>query len=286
MDVSHATILSSLEPLQESARAWLTRPLNRPYWALYIDATNFHTRRRGGVELEPSMVVVGVDETHHRSILAVEPGSREDTAAWRAAFVELKKRGLKPGEVRIGVMDGLPGLEDAFREAFPQAVTARCWIHALKNSQAKAPASLRVPFKELVDRVMYASSEDSARKSFAKLKSAMGDDGQRAVECLEKDLDALLAHYKFERRFWQALKTTNAVERVHREIKRRTKSMDALGEGNLSVVIAFTALRLEAGWRRHKVDSRAIYNVATKSKKAIDSQEATSEAMNVLTGAA
>lgn len=282
MDVSRETILQSLEPLQKAAQNWLTRPLDQQYWALYIDAINIKTRRRDSVELEPSLIVVGVDGSNHRSILAVEPGARENVASWRAAFAELKKRGLQAGKVRVGVMDGLPGLEEAFREAFPKAVTARCWIHAMRNAIAKAPARLRVPFKESAERVMYASSEDAAKGAFAKLKEAMGVDANRAVACLEKDLTSLLAHYKFDKWLWQALKTTNPVERVNKEIRRRTKTMDAVGEGNLSVVIAFVALRLEAGWRRQKVNSRSIYNLATKSRKAIATEEASEEAMGAL----
>lgn len=285
MNVSRDTVSACLGPLQEAAQKWLTRPLDGRYWALYIDATNINIRRRGSVEKEPSLVVVGVNETNRRSILAVEPGSRETVESWRAAFAELKRRGLKPSTVRVGVMDGLPGLENAFREFFPKAVTARCWVHASKNAVAKAPARLREPFKQLAEKVMYASSEDAARKAFGRLKEAMDTDAQRAVACLEKDLDALVAHYRFDRRFWQALKTANPVERVHREIKRRVKVMDAVGEGNLNVLIAFTALRLEAGWKRQRVDSRSIYNLSPKGKAAIEGQEATRAAIDELTTA-
>ena len=82
----------------------------------------------------------------------------------------------------------------------------------------------------------------------------MGGDGERAVHCLEKDLDSLLAHYQFEKPLWRALKTTNPIERVNRELKRRTKSMDTLGESTLNVLLAFTALRLEYGWATTRVD--------------------------------
>jgi transposase-like protein len=64
--------------------------------------------------------------------------------------------------VRLGVMDGLPGLENAFPESFPKAATGRCWVHALRNALAKTPARLREPFKSLSHKVMYASSEDAA----------------------------------------------------------------------------------------------------------------------------
>ena len=114
--------------------------------------------------------------------------------------------------------------------------------------------------------MMYATSEDRARTAFARLKEAMNGEAQRAVGCLEKDLDALVAHYRFERRFWVALKTTNAIERLHRELKRRTKSMDALGESNLMVVVAFVALRLEAGWSRNRVDSQATEKLTARGR--------------------
>ena len=283
IDVGKNKVSSSLGPLREPARAWLTRPLgDRKYWALYVDGTNFRVQRRGSVESEPSLVVVGVDETNHRSILAIEPGSRENLDAWRVVFRSLKARGLDGEAVTVGVMDGLPGLERLFREEFPHAVTARCWLHALKNSLEKVPSRLRTPFKELAHKVMYAASESDARKAFRALKDAMKTDGQRAVECLENDLDALVAHYRFEKRYWLALKTTNAVERVHREIKRRTKAMDALGEGNLEVLVAFTALKLEAGWRKHRIDSRALHNLNAVDPPAIVDQNAAEEAMEEL----
>jgi putative transposase len=282
MDVSRETILHSLEPLQDAARNWLTRDLTDPYWALFIDAVNIKTRRRDSVELEPSLVVVGVDDQNRRSVLAVEPGARENLESWRAAFAELKRRGLKASNVRVGVMDGLPGLERAFSEAFPKATTCRCWTHAMRNAIAKAPARLRVPFKELAEKVMYASSQEAAKRSFDKLKTAMNGDAKRAVGCIDKDLDSLLAHYKFDKRFWPALKTTNPVERVHREIRRRTKTMDAVGEGNLTVIIAFTALRLEVGWRKHRIDSKSMNNLGKKRAKALSSQQASGEAMMAL----
>lgn len=266
IEVSKDTVSSSLTDLRPAAEAWLTRPLSRPYWALYVDGTNFKVQRRGSTELEPMLAVLGVDEAKHRSILAIEPGTRENVDCWRAVFRSLKQRGLDASAVRVGVMDGLPGLEKLFREEFPDAVTARCWLHALGNAREAVPARLRLPFKELAHNVMYATSEDAARKAFSKLKEAMNGEAQRAVACLEKDLDALVVHYRFERRLWLALKTTNAIERLHRELKRRTKSMDALGEGNLMVVVAFIALRLEAGWSRNPVDSKAAEKLTARGR--------------------
>ena len=105
---------------------------------------------------------------------------------------------------------------------------------------------------------MYASSENEARISFQELKAAMGTDAERAVHCLEKDLDSLLVHYRFEKSLWRVLKTTNPIERVNKEFKRRTKSMETLGERTLQVLVAFTALRLEYNWQITPVNSARL----------------------------
>lgn len=255
VEISKQTVSNSLESIKEKATNWLTRELNVKYWALYIDGTNFKIQRRGSIEKEPSLVVLGVDENNRKSILAIEPGAKDNAESWRAVFRELIQRGLDARAVRIGIMDGLPGLEAVFKEFFPNSVTARCWVHALKNTLAKTPARLQEGLKQLAHRVMYAESENAAREAFTALKEAMGTDAERAVRCLEKDLDSLLVHYRFDRSLWIALKTTNPIERINKELKRRFKSMGSIGEQTLECLLAFTALRLEMNWQNAPINS-------------------------------
>jgi putative transposase len=270
VEVSAKTISNSLNVVAEAADNWLSRPLTQPYWALYIDGTNFNIQRRGSTQKEPSLVVLGIDASNRRSILAIEPGTRDNCDAWRAVFRDLKRRGLDPSHVRVGIMDGLPGLERLFKEEFCEAVTARCWAHAMRNACAKAPERLRDSFKLLADKVMYASSEGAALHEFKVLKELLGNDCERAVKCLEKDLESLTVHYRFDQRFWRALKTTNCIERIHKEFKRRTKSMESLGERSLKSVLVFTALKLEMGWRMKAVDSSSLKKFGIKSENIIE----------------
>jgi putative transposase len=220
VEFSRDSVTRSLESLKSQAEGWLRRPIESKYWALIIDGTNFRVRRRGSVAKEPLLVVLGIDENNHKSILAIEPGVRDNVDAWRACFRDLKARGLDPSSVRVGVMDGLPGLERLFVDEFSQAVTARCWFHVLQSS--------------------------------------LGNDATRAVACLERDLDSLVTRYRFEKAMWRSLKTTNAVERIHKEFKRRARSMEALVESTLMTVVAFTALKIELGWRMRRVDSYRV----------------------------
>jgi len=280
LDVSRQTISNSLECIEQKSQEWLTRPIDKKYWALYIDGTNFKIQRRGSTEREPSLVVLGIDESNHKSILAIEPGTKDNADTWEVVFNEIIKRGLKPDDVRIGIMDGLPGLEEKFKATFSKAVTARCWVHALRNTLAKCPARFRPAFKKLVRPVMYATSEDAARRAFKALKEALGSDSERAIKCLEKDLDSLLVHYRFEKKLWLALKTTNPIERINKEFKKRTRSMGTLGAKTLENLLAFTALRLEVNWRKVPVDFVMIDNFKNLGHKTNAIEETFTELLH------
>lgn len=265
VEVTKDTISDSLSLISEEALNWLTRPITKKYWALYVDGTFFRVQRRGSTKSEPSLVVVGIDSDNYRSILAIEPGTKDNTDAWRAVFAELRRRGLSSSDVRIGVMDGLPGLEKLFREEFPNAVTARCWSHAKRNAVAKCPERLRSAFEVAVNKVMYATSENASRKAFDALCQEMKSDAERAVLCLQKDLDSLTAHYRFDKECWVALRTTNAIENINRQLKRRTQTMDTVGESTLQSMLAFVALKIEIGWQMHRVNSK-IFNKTKKGE--------------------
>ena len=277
LEISHQTVSSSLQLISGEAQKWLSRPITEPFWALIIDGTYFHVRRRGSVEKEPSLIVLGISENNRRSILAIEPGTRDSADAWRSVFASLKERGLDPSRVKVGVMDGLPGLENAFREHFPAAVTARCWFHSMQNALAKTPKRLHDAFHILARKIMYADGEIAAKTAFSELEEAMKDDCHRAVECIRKDLNSLLSHYKFPRKLWRPLKTTNAVERIHKEFKRRARAMDGMTESTLSTLAAFTAMRLEMSWKRRAVDTYAAKELERGSVPFIGDVQSSNE---------
>ena len=270
VEVSTDTVTKSLSSVEGKALEWLERPLEKKYWALFVDGTNFKMQRRQSTEKEPALVVLGIDSDNLMSILAMQPGHKDSADCWREVFKDLVVRGLNPQAVQIGIMDGLPGLEAAFRESFVNAKTARCWVHSLRNALAKTPERLREAFKVLAHQIMYARSENDAREAFKGLKLAMGSDADRAVRCLEKDLESLLVHYKFDQRFWRTLRTTNPIERVNKELKRRTKSMETVGERTLNVVLAFVAMRLEYHWQRVPVDSAHLEKLGHKKQNQVE----------------
>jgi transposase-like protein len=248
VNVSAQEVSGAIDRIVPAAKRFLERPLGDRQWRyLYIDGTNFRVRRTT-VEREPTLVVVGVDQDGRKSVLAMVQGAKDDRTAWAAVFVQLQERGLQSVGVELGIMDGLPGLSNAFREAFPRAHVARCWIHKARNVLPLVPKRYQKAFKVSWDAVAYANSETDAREAFGQLKAQWNGKCDDAIERLDRDLEPLLAHYRFPREHWAALRTTNPIERVNKEFKRRARAMETVSADGLKALLAFTAVRLEYGW--------------------------------------
>jgi putative transposase len=258
MRLSAQEVSNALDKIVPAARAFLERDLSdRKFKYLYIDGTNFRVRRTT-VDLEPTLVVVGVDDTDRKSVLAGISGDKESKAAWEMVFANLKERGLDASTVELGIMDGLPGLAAAFREAFPRARVARCWVHKARNVMPRVPRRYQAEFKTSWDAVQYADGTETARAAFVALDERWTSVCADAVNSMRRDIDALLVHYEFPREHWDALRTTNPIERVNKELKRRSKAMETIGADALLTLLAFTALRLEFHWRQTPLTSNKL----------------------------
>jgi len=254
MEVSKAS-----QELTRAVEAWRERDLSsEPIKYMYVDGTLFSMRIDGSVEKVPILVVIGVNEDGHRTILAVQSGDKESASTWRELFKDLKRRGLDSSRVVLGVMDGLSGLERVFAEEFVNAKVQRCQIHVARNVLAKVPRKLKKTVSDEVRSIFYASSKSKALQFFEEFKSRWSNELPSAVKCLENSLDACLAYLQFPEEEWICLRTTNVIERVNKEFKRRTKPMEIVaGERSCYTLLAFVCLRMELRWR-----SKPIGNVA------------------------
>ena len=265
--VSAQEVSNALHTIVPAAKAYLERPLHeRRFVYLYVDGTNFHVRRTT-VDKEPTLVVLGVDEKGRKSVLSMVSGDKENKSTWQTVFAELKARGLDGCAVELGIMDGLSGLEEAFTDAFVNAKAARCWVHKARNTMTRVPRRYQAAFVEDWNKVAHASNFDEARGAFDALKQRWSKDAGDAVACMARDIDALLVHYTFPKEHWACLRTTNPIERVNKEFKRRSKSMEVVSPDGLKALMAFTALRLEYGWRSVPIGHNGYENLKGKNKQ-------------------
>ena len=121
------------------------------------------------VDNVPVLAVIGVTHNGFKTVLGLQSGDKESASSWREFFKDLKQRGLNTDDVRLGVMDGLPGLETVFKEEFTHAKTQRCQVHVARNVLAKVPKSLKKVADE-IRSIFYASSKKKTKQIFRAFK--------------------------------------------------------------------------------------------------------------------
>lgn len=252
--ISHAQVSECSAALCESVEKWRIRPIEEEIKYLYLDGTNFKMRVHGSVELVPILVVIGVTKSGHKKVLALQAGDKESATSWREVFKDLKLRGLDKDKVQLGIMDGLPGLEKTFLEEFPKAKKQRCQVHVSRNVLCKVPKKLKREVADDIRSIFYAKSRVKADMFMKEFKEKWGKNIPSAVKCLESSIDSTLRYLEFPEDEWVALRTTNPIERLNKEFKRRTKSMEIVaGESSCYNLLAVISLRMEVYWQRHPI---------------------------------
>jgi len=149
----------------------------------------------------------------------------ESKASWRSFLENLKVRGLEGHNLELIIMDGCPGLWSAIEEVFPLVSHQLCWVHKLRNVSKYCPKRYRELCTQEAAKIMYAKSSGVALKLFRMWKKRWKDKSPKAVECLERDMDKLIAFFEFPSKFHKVIRTTNVIERCFGEVRRRLKVM-------------------------------------------------------------
>ena len=260
--LSATEVSNASAELKQAVETWRTRDLSREKIKyLFVDGVNFRMRMQGSIELVPVLVVIGVREDGTKLVLSLQSGDKESAATWRQFFKDLKKRGLDGSTVILGIMDGLSGLEKVFEEEFSRAKIQRCQVHVARNVLAKVPRKLKQEVADDLRSIFYASSRKKADEFAVSFAAKWEKDLPSAVHCLANSLDACLTFFSFPEEEWISLRTTNIIERLNKEFKRRTKPMEIVaGENACYLLLAFISLKMEMNWRTTKI-GKVIFKV-------------------------
>ena len=199
----------------------------------------------------PVLVTLGVRADGERVVLDVRLAGDESTAAWRDVIRSLVERQV--GRPLLAIIDGSAGLAAALREQWPTLAIQRCTAHKLRNLEAKAPVRLREELVEDYRRMIYAETHtlvDQARARFTKKWRLRCP---AVVECLDEAGDDLFAFLRFPKTQWKALRTTNALERINGEFRRRTKTQASL-PGQEAVLLQLFGLLRSGHVKLRKID--------------------------------
>ena len=253
--ISPTEVSNANKELIDAVDRWRSRDLSEePIKYMFLDGVNFDMRVNGSVEKVPVLVAIGVTETGHRRVLGFQAGDKESAPTWREFFKDLKKRGLDGNNMVLGIMDGLGGLEKVFKEEFPKAKVQRCQVHVSRNVLAKVPRKLKKEVSDDLRSIFYASSKQKAMEFFDIFKDKWQKDLPSAVKCLENSIEACLTFFICPEEEWISLRTTNIIERLNKEFKRRTKPMEIVaGENACYMLLAFISLKMEIHWRSNPI---------------------------------
>jgi transposase-like protein len=203
----------------------------------------------------PVLGVVGVLPDGHKHLLALDLCGGESFAAWKGCLDDLVARGLRAPV--LAIIDGNSGLRRAVGLVWPRTAVQRCCVHKLRNLERKAPKHALAEIRDDFHRIVYATDADVARAAFATFERTWAKRCSGVVTSLREGGDELLTFFRFPKAQWKTLRTTNTIERLHEEFRRRVKTQSSLPTEDAALVLLFSLvasgqikLRRIDGWRK------------------------------------
>jgi transposase-like protein len=219
--LSKSAVSRVTQQLQQDFEAWRRRDLSDlPLLYVFLDG-QYHAARQGTDEKEGVLSAYALLDDGRPVLLHLDLGPRESYDAWLTFLQDLTARGLK--DPLLVVMDGAPGLVKAVKRVWPHAFRQRCQVHKMRNILAKLPRLMRDKMKALVQQVFLAPTYELAIKRGRALIARFADRYSTAMACLEQDLEECVTYLRFPDAHHRRIRTTNRLERLNGEGRRRTK---------------------------------------------------------------
>jgi len=254
--LSKSVVSRVVATLKDGLEAWRTRSLTElGAIYVYLDGFALRVRSAGKVVSVPVLGVVGVLPDGHKQLLALELCGGESFIAWKGCLEDLVERGLRAPV--LAIIDGNPGLRRAVGEVWPRTAVQRCCVHKLRNLERKAPKHALLEIRDDFHRIVYAASAEAAHTAYVAFERTWGKRCPGVVTSLREGGDELLTFFGFPKAQWKALRSTNVIERLHGEFRRRVKTQGSLPSEQAALVLLFSLvasgqirLRRIDGWRK------------------------------------
>ena len=224
--VSAATVSRVAKTLDTAVAAFHRRPLNGRYTALMLDGVVLARKTGAGALRRPVLVALGLRPDGKKEIIDFRLAASESAAEWERFLTDLYRRGLTGESLDMICVDGGKGLAAALPTIFHAIPVQRCWAHKIRNILNNIRKAEHAPAKRALHKIMNAAHASAARAAARRFADRFEKDYPAAVACLRNDLDELLTCFRYQaeaRR--KAVRTTNAIERRFREVRRRTRPM-------------------------------------------------------------
>jgi putative transposase len=245
--VGKSTVSRVTKRLEDKVEELRRKPITEPVAYLYLDATFVDARWARSVENVSALVAYGIGPDGKRDLLGIHLGASESEASWTELLAELVARGLSG--VRLIIRDEHAGLAAAARKVLPEARQQRCTVHLTRNVMSNVPKRHQKRLGREVIKVLHADSLDDAKRNLKAFRLQFAKQFPEAVECLERGFDDATTYFAFPAAHHQRIRTTNGLERLHGEIKRRTRAIGAFPDRASALrLITAVALQVTSIW--------------------------------------
>ncbi|WP_367568065.1 IS256 family transposase [Lacrimispora sp.] len=244
--VSPGTISNLNKKAYEHIETWRSRKLSGSYPYIYVDGVYLKRSWGGEIQNVSILVAIGVNEEGCREIIGAAEGMKEDRESWRSFFVWLKERGL--AGVRLIIGDKCLGMLESIPEVFPDAKYQRCTVHFYRNIFSATPRNkmkeVSMLLKAIHSQECKTSAKEKAKQVAEKLREMKLTSAAKKVE---DGIEETLTYMDFPSQHWTRIRTNNTIERLNREIKRRTRAIGAFPDGQSALMLVCARLRHVAG---------------------------------------
>ncbi len=236
--LSRSTVSRLMARLSEHFEAWKGRDLSeRDIAILFLDGFRLKIRIGGKVENVPVLCVIGVSTDGRKELLVLKIRISESTSAWQSVTEDLVKRGVRAPV--LAVIDGNDGLHAAVKDSWPWIDIQRCTKHKLENLLTHAPKRLYEEIKADYRSIIYAESEEEAGRAWERFERRWRKDCSKVVKSLREGGEELLTFYRYPKSMWKSLRTTNGIERLNEEFRRRVKTQGSLPSSDAGLKLLF-----------------------------------------------
>ena len=244
--VSPGTISHLNARIYSTIEDWRKRPIEGEHPYVYLDGILLKRSWGGEVRNVSVLVAIGVSQEGYREILGVAEGAREDKESWTSFLRYLKARGLKG--VELFISDKCLGLVESLGEFYPDASWQRCIVHFYRNIFTVVPRG-KVKEVAVMLKAIHAQedAQEAQRKAQAVVRKLQGMKLGRAAETVQEGIKETFSYYGFPREHWRRIRTNNPLERIMKEIRRRTRVVGSFPDGNSALMLVAARLRHIAG---------------------------------------
>lgn len=245
---SPSTVSRVFRGLEDEFEQWKKRPLAPEYLYAFADGTYFSVIYGHEGHKMPILAVIGVTVEGQRDVLAFRVGERENQLAWEDVMDDLQDRGVE--KVGLWITDGNQAMINAIELKFPASARQRCVKHKMDNVLGYIPKKQQEQVKPELKAIFYQENRQKADQEVAAFIEKYEPIYPTAIDCLRRDLDACLTFYDFPKEHWKTIRTTNVIERLFLEVKKRSHKMAAPFRNEDSCLLMFFAVIRGINFRR------------------------------------